>query len=312
MGTAETAITKAIAMSDRAVYWRFVASLNLAKLEKLAQNTTLSQADRVAGANQYIADARAAAEHAVLLDPTDFENYMATGGVYDALGTFGIGNTFESARAEYSKALALNPRSPRVLFLLGRVTLLGGDRAGAKEYFARALMERPNFIEALSVLSQLELQDQHPENAEVLLKNAITIEPGNFVLRFTLGYLQYSVRDYKSAVESLEAAVILNPVYANAKYFLGLTYARLGRTDDAITQFIGVAELNPDNADVPQIIRNLRAGRDPLEPNIIPPPPSGDVLESGKVPEKAKPLTSTKSTAAKTTTEPKKVESATP
>ena len=282
IGAAEMAVGKAILMSDRAPYWRFVASLNLMKLQNLAQNTTLSQADRVAAANQYVASARGASDRAVLADPTDFENYMASGGVYDALGTFGIGNTFESARAEYTKALALNPHSPRVLFMLGRVAILAGDRAGAEDYLVRALEERPNFTEAISVLSQLYIQDQHPEKSEAILKNAIAVEQGNFVLRFTLGYLRYSIRDYKGAVESLESAVLLNPVYANAKYFLGLSYARLGRTDEAIAQFTDVAGLNPENSDVPRIIRNLRMGRDPLEPNIVPPPPT-DVLNSGTV-----------------------------
>lgn len=282
---AETEVFKAISMTERDTYWRFLASVDLAKLQILASDQILSQDDKIAAANRYIAEARTAAEHAIAFDPTNHENYLASGGVYDVLGSFGIGNTFDSARAEYEKALALNPHSPRVLFLLGRVALLSNDRARGKEYLGKALVERPNFVEALSVLAQLEIADKHPERAIEILHNATVAEPTNFVLHFTLGYMRYSVRDYQEAIRSLENAVILNPVYANAKYFLGLSYAHVNRPADAIVQFKDVAALNPDNEDIPRIIRNIELGRDPLTPNIVAPEPTNEVLDEKNVPK---------------------------
>ncbi len=280
---AEAAVKKAIAMAERDVYWRFLASVDLAKIQVAANDKTLSDEARIAAVSGYISDARVAAARAVTADPTNFENYLGTGGVYDALGSFGIGNTFESARVEYEKALKLNPHSPRVLFLLGRVALLANDRDAAKDYFGRALTERPNYIEALSVLAQLDLAEKKPERAIEILRNATLAEPTNFVLHFTYGYMLYSVRNYKAAISELEAAVILNPVYANAKYFLGLAYEQEGRKDESIRQFRDVATLNPDNKDIPRIIHNIELGRDPLAPNIVPPEPVNELLDGNKL-----------------------------
>ncbi len=54
------------------------------------------------------------------------------------------------------------------------------------------------------------------------------------------------------------------PEYANAKYFLGLSYYGQGRTADAINQFEDLAKTNPDNQEVALILANLRDGKAPF------------------------------------------------
>lgn len=90
------------------------------------------------------------------------------------------------------------------------------------------------------------------------------LEPNNPVIFFQLGLLRYNNENYEEAINSLERAVVLNNVYANAKYFLGLAYYYAGRTGDAIDQFEQVAETNPENEGVKLILANLEAGDDPL------------------------------------------------
>jgi hypothetical protein len=53
----------------------------------------------------------------------------------------------------------------------------------------------------------------------------------------------------------------IQPDYANAKYFLGLSAARLNDMSAAIAQFSDLAGNNPDNQEVALILANLRAGR---------------------------------------------------
>ena len=81
---------------------------------------------------------------------------------------------------------------------------------------------------------------------------------------FRLGLLYYESKNYTRAAEEFQKSISLVPVYANARYFLGLSYARLGRNADAITEFEAVRSTNPDNVEVNTIIKNLRAGRDPF------------------------------------------------
>ncbi len=260
---AEKALVSAEGYAKRDIYLRSLSNVALLRLTRLSSEQ-LPQAEFQAKANQFIALARTNAEDAVNLDPTNFENYLQLGGVYDTLGSLGIQGTAEPARTNYEKALSLNPKSPRVLFVLARLEYISGDKAKAKEYLVRALAERPNYLEAVSFFVQLELQDKNMDEAIAILKNAINAEPTNFLLHFALGYLDYSKKDFQSAIAEFEGAVILNPVYADAKYFLGLSYYQVGRKDEAIQQFSDVQTLNPDNKDVTKILSNLKAGRSPF------------------------------------------------
>lgn len=272
VGNAERAEEELLAAAryfERDVYYRGLSNVALVKLERLAKET--SSSDVAERANRYIADARSYAERAVAIDPTNAENYLQLGGVYDALGILGVQNTASFAREQYEKALALNPRSPRILFLMARIALSEENNNAAKEYLRKALAERPNFMEGVAFLVQLEIADRNTGEAIRILEQAVAAEPGNFLLRFALGYLYYSEGKYGDATRELEAAVMLNPVYADAKYFLALSYERQKRRADAIAQLSDVATLNPDNKDVAQILRNLRAGRSPFDAGYTPP-----------------------------------------
>ncbi|MFC1623511.1 tetratricopeptide repeat protein, partial [Patescibacteria group bacterium] len=69
---------------------------------------------------------------------------------------------------------------------------------------------------------------------------------------------------YESAMPILENSVILKPDYSNAKYYLGLCYYNLGRTNDAVLQFKDLVILNPESAEVKVILENLEEGYSPF------------------------------------------------
>ena len=68
------------------------------------------------------------------------------------------------------------------------------------------------------------------------------------------------------AVETLEKALFLNPSFANARYFLGLSYERIGKKELAIKEFEKIITTNPDNEEVLRIIANLKAGHPAFSP----------------------------------------------
>lgn len=277
---AETYIKEAVDQQERDLYLRYGTSIALVKLQQLAQQGDAQDSQQVLQqADRLVTQARNYAERAIAFDETNFENYIALGSIYDTLGSLGVKDVIETARASYKKALELNPRGARVYFLLARIELVAGNQKEAKQYLYEALKVRPNFLEVISLLSQLEIQDKNIEGAIEAMKGGVQYEPTNFLLRFALGYLYYANGDYKSAIPEFEAAVIVNPVYADAKYFLGLSYAKVGRKDEALLQFQGVQELNPDNKDVANIVKNLKADKQPFDAGIsTPSQPVSDAL----------------------------------
>ena len=72
--------------------------------------------------------------------------------------------------------------------------------------------------------------------------------------------MYYRQNELGKARDEFARAKNLNPRYANARYMLGLTYDRLGRREDAKTEFAAVLALTPDNQEVKDILANLAAG----------------------------------------------------
>ncbi|PIR71468.1 MAG: hypothetical protein COU43_02535, partial [Candidatus Nealsonbacteria bacterium CG10_big_fil_rev_8_21_14_0_10_37_25] len=64
-------------------------------------------------------------------------------------------------------------------------------------------------------------------------------------------------------------AILLDPNYSNARYFLGLIYDREENKKEAILQFERIEQFNPENQEVKKILANLRAERPALE-GIVP------------------------------------------
>ena len=81
--------------------------------------------------------------------------------------------------------------------------------------------------------------------------------PNNSGIYLELGLLKYSSKDYLGAVEAFNSALLSTPDYANAKYYLGIVLAQLGRLDEARGQFEELLITNPDSEEVKAVLREL-------------------------------------------------------
>lgn len=97
------------------------------------------------------------------------------------------------------------------------------------------------------------------------LERTRTLAPFDVGLAFQLGLVYYQNKDYGNAQARFEGAVGIDPNYANALYFLGLTYDKQGEKAQAIVSFERVAVLNPGNEEIQKILENLRTGKGALE-----------------------------------------------
>ena len=79
---AEVSLKKANSLSRRDIYLRSLSNVALLRLSRLAGEKPSAEEFRVK-ANQLVVDARSNAEQAIELDPTNYENYLQLGGVYD-------------------------------------------------------------------------------------------------------------------------------------------------------------------------------------------------------------------------------------
>jgi tetratricopeptide (TPR) repeat protein len=216
--------------------------------------------------------AAASARRATELDKTNYLNWIALGKVGESVVPLKnvVAGSYELASNSYNQALVLNSKNPSIYLNLANLEIAKGDIKKGREYIAKALEKKSNYTAAIFLLSQIEAEQGNIPEAINKAEQARILAPQDLGVLFQLGFLKYMSKDYTGAVDALGAAVSIRSNYSNAKYFLGLSLSKLGKTADAIQQFKDIKLLNPDNKEIEAILSNLEAGRGALE-NITTP-----------------------------------------
>lgn len=261
------ALSKATSIDQSDIYYRAMAQANLSMLANAVEKGGSKKKDDVSSQQQYISlynDALDAANKALATDGSQYLNWILLGNVYESVIPLGVENTYERAKEAYNKAAVLNPTSPFVAFEPARLEAAHNNPKGAIPHLNRSLELKPNYAKAYSFAASLALSTGDLSAAIAAGERAVAAAPDDFSVYFQLGYLVYVSKDYNRAVTLLEQSVKLNPQYANAKYFLGLSYDKVDRRKDAIKMFSDILSTNPENGEVAAILANLRAGRSAL------------------------------------------------
>jgi tetratricopeptide (TPR) repeat protein len=265
-------IDQALVLADKAVKTeqtgdtlQFALLAGTAKLQQTAQSTSTPSA---AVQEQFTAQAQTTinlGQMAVAQNPSDYRAYLSFGRVYDLLNSLGVQGAYDNAKGLYGLAATHNPTNPAIPLALSRLEAAHGSLEGTTAALQQSLQLKPDYTDAILFAVQLYVANKDINNAIIAAKAAVSSAPGISSIWFELGLLYYSANDTKDAALALEQAVKLQSDYANAKYFLGLSYAAEKRGVEAIQQFRDLAVTNPDNAEVKLILSNLEAGKPPFE-----------------------------------------------
>jgi len=270
--SAETAILKASKLYESDIYYRALSEAQIARISVILSQNDVGQEEIRAQFQNALGNAIDSARKTISLDEADYLNWISLGKVYESIILVGVEGAYENAVSSYNNVLSLNPKSPEIYLILARTEISKGDLDKAKEHISRALELKSNYTEAIFLLSQIQAGEGKLKAAIETAEKASILSPNDIGVFFQLGFLRYQNKDYNGAIFALERAVALQPIYSNAKYFLGLSYEKVDRTTDAILQFQDIEYLNPNNEEVKRILSNLRSNNDPFA-DIAPPLP---------------------------------------
>jgi cytochrome c-type biogenesis protein CcmH/NrfG len=257
-------LDRAVLLGSVDLYHRFATQVGIARLNEIVGETEGTVEERRNVFQQVLTTTVRNGQIATELNPREYQNWMALGRVYQGVIPLGIEGAHDQARSAYERAQTLAPNNPAIEQALAEIAILNNDEAVAREHLNKALELKSDYTAAIFALSQLQIQAGEVAAAIQSVEAAAVLVPNNPVLFFQLGLLRFNNGDNQGALPALERAVELNSNYANARYFLGLVYAEVDRVNEAIEQFEVVAELNPTNQEVRDILANLRAGRSPF------------------------------------------------
>ncbi|HEU4677579.1 MAG TPA: tetratricopeptide repeat protein [Candidatus Paceibacterota bacterium] len=249
----ESRVADAYALSSSDVFARRIAEFELARMNSLITVASPTDAEQKQFQDASLSGINAA-QQAILIDRFEPSNWSVLGGIYGALASVNVEGAKDKAIEAYQKYVELDPKNPLPLLELAVVEGRAGDYDKAREYVNRAITLKPDFTDAFFFLSQLEIATGNVEAAIKSTQAVVSLEPQNPVRYYQLGVLESFDKNPTAAISAFERAVALDPNYANARYLLALSYDEAGQSDKAKAELEAVAKLNPDNAEVANLI----------------------------------------------------------
>ncbi len=259
----EKMITNALLLDKNDIYYRTLSQIYIGEISVLLNDKNISPDILKSNIQQLVNLAEQSAVSAVKQNPKQYINYMNLANVYTALVPLSVENSYESAVSNYEKAQALSPNNPSIHLARASLEMTNKNNAEARKFIDQALLLKTDYTDAIFLLAQIETNEGNLSAAIKQAERAGALTPRDPTVFFRLGLLRYNNSDYAGAVSAFEQAVIIDNNYLNARFFLGESYKKVGRKEDALTQFNILSKVLPDNQDIKDAISSLSSAGAP-------------------------------------------------
>jgi tetratricopeptide (TPR) repeat protein len=168
--------------------------------------------------------------------------------VYD-LGRASVGLAkFEDARAQFVRYIELRPDDSAGYCALGMTLAALQRSAEARTQFERSVALAPAQIESYYRLGLLDLDSNDWDAASRNLRQVLDREPKHAGALTALGRAEFEQKHYTEATDLLQRAIANDESSREAHYYLGLSFARLGRKQESEAQLQIAMQLEHDEA----------------------------------------------------------------
>ncbi len=176
---AEINISKALNLHTNDVYLRAYSEIYLVKFNSLVQKSESLSEQETLELQASLDQAINGAQEAIKYDGRNYLNFKALGSVYHNATLFGVKDTYEKAIEMYTKAGTLNPYNPGIKLSMASLSIVAKKMKEAKEYANAALTLKPNYLDALLVLSQIAKVEGENALAISYAERALALFPSN-------------------------------------------------------------------------------------------------------------------------------------
>lgn len=181
---AENAIGKAIRLNPNDFYLRTANEVYNVKINQLAsKGSELTENEKVSVQSAFSL-AESSALMAIQYNSFNSLNYQTLGSTYNVAGSLGVDGAYEKALTAFTRASELSPTNPGIKLLIARTYIAqGGHMADAKQFAGEALNLKPDYIDALILLSQIEKSLGNRDAAISYAEGALSLLPTNSELQ---------------------------------------------------------------------------------------------------------------------------------
>jgi len=196
-----------------------------------------SEQGRQAFRDRAYGEAAEAFERALALRPDNPDDLLNLGPARSAL------QQWDEAIAAYTRLIELDPSNAKALHNLANAHLRRGDYEEAAVWYAKALEADPEYLLAAYNYGRALKQLSRAEEAEQMFTRCLELQPRSERDRrtqldclFFSGTMRFGAGDYERSASIMERVVSIYAKHAEAHYYLGMSYRRLGRGDEARQQ----------------------------------------------------------------------------
>lgn len=139
-----------------------------------------------------------------------------------------IQDKFDLADREADRALSIDPRDDKALFLLALSRYATGKLNEAGTALNKAMELAPRNPFYVCFYGMLLLTESHPVQASQCFRESLALDPDYALAHYHMGGIFEQTHNYEAARRELERAVSLEPGLVEAYYRLARVYRRLG------------------------------------------------------------------------------------
>lgn len=177
---------------------------------------------------------------------------------------------FEDARQQFAHYAELRPDSGPDHCALG-MTLAALERVPeARQQFERSIALAPDQTESYFRLGLLDLNAKDLDAAGANLHQVLARDPKHAGALSALGRVAFEQKLYAEATDLLQRAIASDDSLHEAHYYLGLTFARVGRQEDADKQLQIATRLEHDEAQHRRTVLRIQDGEGDQHANSEP------------------------------------------
>ncbi len=216
LDSAQARLDRALALSPNDIYWRTRAALFVQQFTTLAKAQSPDKTQLQTNFNQAEQSARAA----VAWDKTNANNWLTLSQVYQLVASSTATDAVTAAKQAADEGQSRSPVNPLFLLNQAQLALTKGDAAAAKDYIAKAIQLKNDYLDAYILRTQIRLSQGETNAAVEELTNFTKISPYNEQGFLLLAQAHTAQKQYQSALDAYNTARQIAPNDPNA--FLGV------------------------------------------------------------------------------------------
>jgi tetratricopeptide (TPR) repeat protein len=172
----------------------------------------------------------------------------------DSLALYNLGRAFmglsrfEDARQQFARYVQARPEDASGHCALGMTLAALENTQEAREQFERSIELAPEQTESYFRLGLLDLNTKDLDEAAMNFRQVLTRDSKHAEALSALGRVAFEQKHYSDAIDLLQRAIASDDSLREAHYYLGLTFVRVGRKEEADTQLQIATRLEHDEA----------------------------------------------------------------